>query len=189
MILIKKILFPAFSVFLLFRTIELVNALMNSLPSDFVPTEYMLISFLICLYITGIFAMTGFAYPTHRVLTSRYYELKQPNRLIRIYRLLNVDAFKKVLMIVFWGRRKNRKKYFDGTRGGLENFIYQSKQSEFGHLGAFVSIIITSIVLLTQGYVFLVASMTFINILGNLYPIVLQRHHRIRIERLAIYLD
>ncbi|RLD18682.1 MAG: hypothetical protein DRI69_09900 [Bacteroidetes bacterium] len=185
--MIKKILFPALSVFLLYRSIDLVNVLMASAPSDFNVGDFMLISFLLCLFITGIFAITGFAYPTHKILTSKYYELKNPDQLIRTYRFLNVDIFKKGLMAVFWGTKKNRKKYFDGTRDGIENFIYQSKQSEFGHLGAFVLILISSFVLLAQGYFILVASMTFINIIGNLYPIILQRYHRLRIEKLSKY--
>ncbi|WP_394330522.1 hypothetical protein [Psychroflexus sediminis] len=41
-------------------------------------------------------------------------------------------------MFVFWGKKKNKQKYFDGTKSGLENLDYQTKQSEFGHLAALV---------------------------------------------------
>ena len=65
--------------------------------------------------------------------------------------------------------------------------MFQTKQSEFGHLGAFVVIIISSVILLVYGYIFLVIIMTLINILGNVYPVVLQRSHRMRIEKITKY--
>ena len=94
--------------------------------------------------------------------------------------------FRVLLLILFWGRKSNQLKFFNGTKRGLDNFIHQTKQSEFGHLGAFLLITISSVILLVYGYLFLVAMITFINVFGNLYPIVLQRYHRLRIEKINI---
>ena len=154
-----------------------------SLPSDFSFSEILFIAFLLTLFITGIFAFLGFAYPTYRIIGLKYYTLRNPGSLARLYHVMRVDQYKKMLLLVFWARRKNRKKYFDGKRTGINNFLFQSKQSEFGHLGAFVSISILSLVLLIKGYIILVVLATLINIVGNLYPIVLQRYHRLRIEK------
>jgi hypothetical protein len=88
-------------------------------------------------------------------------------------------------MLLFWGKKENRKKYFDGTRKGLRNFVYQTHQSEFGHLMAFVAISIISILPFYKGYWSLFFWTIGINIIGNFYPIILQRHHRIRLARLA----
>ena len=183
--LLKKIIFPLFSVFLIYRTIELMIALIVSQPAYLSLSETFITAFLLALFITGVFAFLGFAYPTSRLLVPNYYKLKNPNKLRQVYNILGVQYFKLFLLLVFWGKEKNRKKYFDGTRSGLQNFMYQSQQSEFGHLCAFVSILLVSIVLLVFGYVVLVAFVIFINIIGNLYPILLQRHHRIRIEKLT----
>lgn len=65
--------------------------------------------------------------------------------------------------------------------------MFQTKQSEFGHLGAFVVIVILSVILLVHGYIFLVVMVTLINILGNVYPVILQRFHRMRIEKITKY--
>jgi hypothetical protein len=97
---------------------------------------------------------------------------------------MGVQYFKYLLILFFWGRKKNRKKYFDGSKKGFENLIFQSKQSEIGHLGAFVSIFIVSVLLLLKGYLLLVLFMTIINVIGNVYPILLQRHHRARVGRI-----
>jgi len=66
----------------------------------------------------------------------------------------------------------------------LKDFSTQTKQAEFGHLAAFVSILLVSIVLLYYKYVMIFIMSNIINILANLYPILLQRSHRIQIQRL-----
>ena len=185
MIKLKKILFPLFSLFLIYRSIELVRKLNSSNPNDYSNLEVLSISFLLTLFITGIFAFPGFAYATSRILPDSFYKIKNPKVLNRIYKILGVKYFTAFLLFAFWGRTKNRKKYFDGTRKGLQNFIYQTKQSEFGHLGAFLVILVISIFLLGHGYFYLSIIISLINILGNLYPIILQRYHRMRIEKLG----
>lgn len=184
MITLKKILFPLFSLFLLYRSIMLLKQLMVANPQDYSRTETFIISFLLTLFITGIFAITGFAYPTSSLLPANYYKVKNPVKTNQLYNALGVKYFKVLLLIFFWSSKRNRTKYFDGTRNGMQNFIYQTKQSEFGHLGAFVVIFIVSIVLILHHYYLLVAIATVINIIANLYPIILQRHHRYRILKI-----
>ena len=184
---LKKILFPIFSLFLAYRSIELMKILIGSNPDEFSQIEAIIISFLLTLFITGVFAFIGFAYPSSRLLSYAYYEVKNPKALNSLYKLLGIKYFRALLLFIFWGRKNNRKKYFNGTKRGLNNFIFQTKQSEFGHLGAFIITIISSIILFANGYVFIVIIITFINFIGNLYPIVLQRSHRIRIEKITKY--
>jgi hypothetical protein len=158
--------------------------LMSSEPTSLSGGQDILVAFLLTLFLTGIFAFPGFAYATSRLLPDRYYRLKNPKYLKQIYSLLGVKYFKVVLLFVFWGAKKNKQKYFDGTRRGFKNLIYQSKQSEFGHLGALLAILVATCFLLFERYFMLAAIVMLINVVGNLYPIVLQRHHRLRVERL-----
>ena len=95
-----------------------------------------------------------------------------------------IYLFRKVIMIFFWGIKKNRMKYFNGTKGGLQNLIYESKQSEFGHLGSLLVILPVSILFLIKGYLFYAIITSIFNVIGNLYPIILQRYHRIRVEKI-----
>lgn len=181
---VKKILFPLFSLFLLYRSLALLNQLITGNPEDYTTIETFIISFLLTLFITGIFAITGFAYPTSKLLPENYYAIKNPEQIMKLYKALGVKYFKEFLMLVFWGSKKNRTKYFNGTRDGMQNFIYQTKQSEFGHLCSLIAIDIVSLILLLHGYYLLTVLVIIINIIANLYPIILQRHHRYRILKI-----
>lgn len=180
----KKILFSLFSVFLCYQSYLLVVHLLNTNPFAFSPTEIIIIAYLLNLFITGIFAFVGFVFPTNKILGSSYYRIKNPSLLKRIYAIFRVEIFRKLLLFFFWGRGKNRAKFFNGTRQGLANFSYQSRQSEIGHLLALVFIGAVCIALLLFGHYQIVIIATIINVIGNLYPIILQRHHRIRIDRI-----
>ncbi len=164
-----------------------MRSLIESVPTEFSNIEVLIISFLLTIFITGVFAFIGFAYPSSRILSDKYYEIKNPKVLNYISKVLGIKYFRSFLLFSFWGRINNRKKYFNGTKRGIGNFIFQTKQSEFGHLGAFVVIIISSIILLVHGYIFIVIVTTLINILGNVYPVILQRSHRMRIEKITKY--
>lgn len=157
---------------------------MVSGSSEYTIGEQFLLAFLLSMFITGVFAIVGFAWPTSQIFPLSFYALKNPGILKKAYHILGVDLFRKALLIFFWGQQKNRKKYFDGTRNGLQNFIYQSKQSEFGHFASFITTILTSLILLTKGMCLLVGFLTLFNVIGNFYPVILQRYHRLRIDKL-----
>ncbi|MAW94012.1 MULTISPECIES: hypothetical protein [unclassified Leeuwenhoekiella] len=182
--LIKKIAFTLFAFFLAYQVYFFVETLIRSDPNTFSVSLHFIFAFLLSLFITGVFAFLGFIYPTHKFLSNTYYEIQNPVRLKKIYVFAQVDLFRKALLLFFWGSRKNRKKYFNGTRQGIRNFIYQTKQSEFGHLAAFIVTLIACVMLLYFNYYWLVIFAFLINILGNAYPVILQRYHRIRIGKL-----
>ena len=184
MVFAKKFLFSAFALFLTIQAYQLVVLLITTPVADAVLLRLFLLAFLINIYITGIFAFLGFVFPTHKLIGKNYYKLRNPKLLTKVYDAIGVDLFRKLLLFFFWGRGKNRAKYFNGTRGGLQNFIYQCKQSEFGHLGAFVLILAVSLLLMWNKLVMLAILTTVMNVIGNLYPIILQRHHRIKIEQI-----
>ena len=185
MTILKKLLFPIFSLFLAFRSIDLIRNLISSDPNGYTIVEQIIISFLMNLFITGIFAFTGFAYSTSGILPKGYYKIKNAKQLKTTYRSLGINHFRIILLFLFWGRKSNRKKYFNGTKSGLKNFVYQTKQSEFGHLASFVTILFSSAYLLFFDYYLLVLFINLINIIGNLFPIILQRFHRMRIDPLT----
>jgi len=181
---IKKILFPFISIFLAFRSCEILKILWSAEPSEFNFWSKLLLSLLLNLFITGIFAFMGFAYKTNRLLPENYYRIKNKSLIHRSFKLLHVDYFKKFLLLLFWGKKKNRHKYFDGTRSGFENLTYQTKQSEFGHLAALVVIQLSVATMLIQGHYLIAVLTTTLNFISNFYPVLLQRHHRIQIERI-----
>jgi hypothetical protein len=150
-------------------------------PSSLTNFGSAFLAVLLSMFVTGAFAFIGFAYQTNAVLPSSYYTVNNPKLITSLYNLLGVKYLRIMLLLTFWGTKKNRKKFFNGTKAGIENFIHMTKQSEFGLLGAFVVLLILSIILLIQKHYLLVSVLTVINVIGNLYPIILQRFQRMRI--------
>jgi hypothetical protein len=185
----KKLLLSLASIFLTYRSVELLKFLDNINPGQLNWMGTITFSFALNLFITGIFAFLGFAFLTSRILPNSYYNIKNSKRVTFIYRFLGVEYFKLLLLKFFWGNERNKKKYFSGTKTGISNFDMQTRQSEFGHLVAFIAIEIISIYILIKGHIAIFFITTFINIIGNFYPIILQRNHRIHIERIKLILE
>lgn len=187
--MIKKILLSLASIFLTYRSVELLKFLDNTSLSQFNWIGKIAFSFALNLFVTGIFALLGFAFLTSKILPDSYYKIRNSKNLTFIYNTLGVEFFKLLLLKFFWGREKNRKKYFNGTKTGIANFDIQTRQSEFGHLVAFIAIGIISFYILIKGHIATFIITTLINVIGNFYPIILQRNHRIQIERLKLIFD
>ena len=182
----KAIFFSIFAAFLLYRTIELIRLLSHTGAAEFGIMENLVLALILNLFITGIFAFPGFVSPSNGCLPKNYYSVNQPQQLRMVYRLMLVRYFRLFLMVAYWGRSKNRQKYFNGKRSGMANLDYQSKQSEFGHLAAFMAILVVTITLIFYGHAQLFLIANIINLLANGYPILLQRHHRMRIQKLTL---
>ena len=181
----KKLLLILASIFLIWQSYRLlVNIQLLQLDAWIV---VLINAFLINLYITGIFAFAGFALPTQKLMPKAYYNIKNPSQLKWIYKSFNVDAFRKFLLATFWKDKQQRKKYFNGRADGIKNLELQSMKSEFGHLIPFVIILVIGIYLIILGLVELGFLTLVINWIGNWYPVILQRHHRMRISRLLKY--
>ena len=180
----KKILFVFLSITFMFLSYQLIKGILSFSPTNYSIALVFINSLVIDASITGIFALPGFVFATHRLIDRRYYIIRNSKLLVKVYNLLGISFFRRALLLFFWGIKKNRIKYINGTKGGLKNFIYQSKQSEFGHLAAFIIIVLISIIFIIKGYLYFAIATSIINIIGNLYPLILQRYHRSRIERI-----
>ncbi|MGJ8593403.1 MAG: hypothetical protein ACSHXF_12700 [Aquaticitalea sp.] len=179
----KKILFTFISIVLAYNAYKLVFYFFIRTPDEFstVGTIFSAIAF--NLFITGTVAFLGFVYPTSKLIPNSYYQIKQPKKLNTWYKSLGVEYFRFFLLKTFY-RNDNNKKYFNGSKSGIIAFDYNTKQSEFGHLIAFCMICLVSIILLLKGHINTFIWIQPINILFNFYPIILQRKHRIIVERL-----
>jgi len=182
--ILKRILFTLLSLFLLYFSFTTLMQILAFGPEQLGFKSSFFLGFMINLCVTGIFAFPGFVFPTNKLLPEKYYEIKSPETLIYWYNVLGVKYFRKLLILFFWGKRANKKRYFDGTKTGLKQLTYQSRQSEFGHMGALMILLIVSFIFLIPGYFLLVLFTLLINLIGNFYPVILQRYHRIRIQRI-----
>jgi hypothetical protein len=185
--MIKRTLLTLASAFLIWQSYDLLIHIDGFQTDSWLGNLFL--AWVISMFITGIFALAGFAHPTQRLLPKSYYEINQPQKLESTYKLLNVALFRKLLLATLWRNKKQRGQYFDGKRKGLNNLIENSQKSEFGHLIPFVILNFIAVYLITVGLVKLGIFVFFINVLGNFYPVILQRHHRMRIQRLGKRLD
>jgi hypothetical protein len=126
MLMIKKLLFSLFSIFLAYRSMELLNLLIHTNATEFSWVAILGISLVLNLLMIGVLSFLGFVYKTNTLLPSSYYQIKNSKSLTIIYKRLGIKFFKALLLKVFFGK-KNRKKYFSGAKTEFENFDFQTR--------------------------------------------------------------
>jgi hypothetical protein len=178
----KQVAFTCFSLFLMWQSYGIVEGLFAIQPRHWAVTLF--VAWAVNMMVTGVFAFAGFAFPTERLLPDRYYRIARPQRLQRIYRMLRVEWFWHALLTTLWRNADRRGHYFDGSPNGIAHLDMQSRKSEFGHLVPLLILTAISIGFLLDGSVRLGLMTQGFNLVGNLYPVLLQRHHRMRIQRI-----
>ena len=178
--MLKKILLCLFSLFLIWQShIQITGSLQHPVQSLWATV---LVAFIINLYVTGAVAFPSFAFPIERLFPDSYYKVTNSKRLKNVFKLMHVEGFRSFLLATFWRNKDQRNSFFDGTKAGIVNLERRSMNSEFGHLIALIVLVVISVLFLIKGQVGLALLITLINVLGNLYPIILQRHHRMRVS-------
>ncbi len=178
----RKILFLFLSLFLIQQSWYILRRVHELELDSWV--QIIFIAWIINLFITGIFAFAGFGFPTQKLMPQSYYHVSKPKMLKRIYNALGVNTFRKMLLATLWKNKNQRKKFFNGKSDGIATLEEQSMKSDFGHIVPFFLINLVSIYLFTIGLIKLSICCILINFIGNYYPVILQRHHRMRIQRL-----
>ena len=179
---VRVIAGAALSGFLAWQSVRLFEALREDRPGSWALLA--LLAWVFNMFVTGTFAFVGFVLPTFRLLPDGYYRVRSPDRLRRVCRVLRVDLFRRVLLATLWRNRARRRRFFDGTRAGVERLDHASRSAEFGHAGAFLVVSAAAVVWTADGAAAL-AGLTFAwNVAGNFYPVLLQRSHRVRVQRL-----
>lgn len=182
--MVRKVIMTLAAGFLSFRTYELMHLLTSVEPSTWSGLAHVGWAAMLNLFATGIWAFPGFVWPTHQLLPQSYYHIHHPTALRACYNWLGVALFQKALLWFFWGKPQHRKRYFNGTRSGLAAFEYHTKQSEFGHLGAWLLLMYCTALLAAHGPWTMAAWTMGINVILNLYPLILQRYHRLNLTPL-----
>lgn len=180
--MLKKVALTLASLFLIYNSFKFLKGFFQLSPDSFSALGIFFSAFVINLFITGIFAFAGFAFPTNKILPAGYYKIQNPELLNSIYNALGVKYFRAFLLLTFY-RKSDNKKYFNGTKTGILLFDYNTRQSEFGHLMASICISVVAILVLLKGGFMAFMWIQLINLVFNVYPIILQRKHRISIER------
>ncbi len=99
---------------------------------------------------------------------------------VRLYKkfMFNGDIYNRIL------RKFKPAHRIISNRSSLVVWEKESRAKEFGHLIHFIMGLIALIYALTEGYYQAAIYLAILNILFNLYPIMLQRYNRARIYRI-----
>jgi len=185
--MINQVAYVCLSLFLLWQSYGVIAGLFAFQPSHWALTLF--VAWAVNMLVTGIFAFAGFALPIERLLPDRYYRIGRPRWLQRIYRALRVEWFRQALLATLWRNANRRTQYFDGSPDGIAHLDVQTRKAEFGHLIPLLLLTVISTGFLLDGSVRLGLMTLGFNLVGNLYPVLLQRHHRLRIQRLRTLRD
>ena len=104
----------------------------------------------------------------------------------RLYRALRVPAFRRFATngdaIVLAVRR--RFPDFTVYRGDLDQLLRNTRLGEWSHLALFVFGLVTTLYVVVIGWYAWAVWTAATNVIGNLYPVLLQRYTRARLDRL-----
>lgn len=183
MLWLKRLLMIGLSGFMIKLDVDLLRLALNVNPQEVGHGTSIFLGFFLSLTLTGVFAFVGFVFPTSNLLPDGYYRVRNHQKLNRLAELMQIEWFRKFLLVFFWGGR-NRKRFFSGKRSGLVQMAFETRQAEFGHSGGFLLTLPFTVILLIRGLWMWVLALQFFNLVGNIYPMVLQRLHRSRLQRM-----
>ena len=127
--------------------------------------------------------VSAFVEVANSPMTSAYYNEKEWERKGKIYEFIGINYFRKLLVLIGWEKVIRKSNPIEKNTAALMNLHHQTKKSELGHLIIwYVVLCFTVFVALQFGFlksIWLLA----LNILLNLFPVLLQRYNRPRIER------
>lgn len=119
---------------------------------------------------------------------SGYYKTKDWENKGKIYENFGINIFRKLLVLVGWEKLNKKSNPVKNDLEALVFLEYRTKQSELGHLIIFF-IVLGFTIYVALKFTFAESLwLLFLNIILNVYPILLQRYNRPRLQRaLALF--
>jgi hypothetical protein len=112
-----------------------------------------------------------------------YFELRAWERSGRLYDVLGVPVFRSLV-------RRGPLSLFNHAlpaawhSGDPERIEHEARTAEVGHAVAFLFVLALAIIALARGEPARAAWLAVLDVPTNLYPVLLQRHHRVRLAQL-----
>lgn len=117
---------------------------------------------------------------------SDYYLEKNWEKKGKIYEVFGINLFRKLLVIIGWEKLNKKANPVEKNVQALEHLEYRTKQSELGHIIIFFIVLAFTIYVGINFGIKETLSLIILNILLNVYPILLQRYNRPRLQRAII---
>ena len=156
-------------------------------------------SFLVCYYTGKFLSFTNFTFAWVLNFTlmawytyidslftwkldSDYFRVRAFEKGGSIYKFFGVNYFRKLLVLVGWEKISRKGKKLSKSRESLKLAEYGSRSSEAGHTVIFLIVLVVTFLVadsLQQAFWLL-----FLNLLLNVYPVLVQRFNRPRYQRI-----
>ena len=163
-------------IFIVIITIVLVYALINYIGMH----GFLFAWTLNFLLMSCVFAFTE---TLKSQLASPYYTEKAWEQRGKIYESFGINFFRKLLVWIGWEKLNKKANPIEKNTKALMHLHYRTKQSEFGHIIVFIIVFGFTIYSVFKFGVLQSLWLLILNLLLNLYPILLQRYNRPRLER------
>lgn len=116
-------------------------------------------------------------------LTSSYYTSKTWERKGQYYEYFGIHLFRKLLVLIGWEKLNKKSNPIEKSAKALQHNLFNTKKAEIGHLIIFLIVLLVSVIVIATSGLQSAMWLIVFNILLNLYPVLLQRYNRPRIER------
>ena len=116
-------------------------------------------------------------------LISLYFSEKTWERRGKIYESFGVNFYRKLLVWTGWEKLNKKSNPIERNIKALMHLHYQTKQSELGHVVILIIVLGFNVFVAVKFGIVKSLWLLILNILLNLYPVLLQRYNRPRIER------
>ena len=117
---------------------------------------------------------------------SDYYLEKSWEKKVKIYEAFGINWFRKLLVIIGWEKLNKKANTVEKNLQALVHLEYRTKQSELGHIIIFFIVLAFTIYVAITFGIKESVSLIILNILLNLYPVLLQRYNRPRLQKAII---
>ncbi|MET0760380.1 MAG: hypothetical protein ABWZ56_08160 [Flavobacterium sp.] len=114
---------------------------------------------------------------------STYYNEKKWEKKGKIYESLGVNVFRKLLVLIGWEKLNKKANPVKKSLDALIHLEYVTKQSELGHIIIFFIVIPFTIFVIVKFGITESLWLLILNIVLNVYPIILQRYNRPRLKK------
>jgi hypothetical protein len=132
------------------------------------------------LLMLGVFTFTE---TLKSPLASAYYNSKGWERSGKIYQQFGVNIFRKLLVLIGWEKLTRKSAPIEKNTQALVTLHYETKKAELGHVIVLLIVLGFNVVVAFKFGVLKSLWLLLVNVLLNLYPILLQRYNRPRIAR------
>ncbi|MCP2043595.1 hypothetical protein L1278_001632 [Pontibacter sp. HSC-36F09] len=116
-------------------------------------------------------------------LSAEYFDVKVWENGGQVYRWFGVNIFRKLLVWVGWERLHKAVSPVKKDLEALQRMEYNTRQSEFGHLVIFFIVLGFTFFVLYQYGLEQSLWLIFLNVILNVYPILVQRYNRPRLQK------